>query len=219
MQWKIILWSHGLRITWRTSICSVVSRDFSVTFWRRMPSVPNPRPSRPFCLWHLTLINVRSILQDRDMSSAEQRCAGKNIKRILGSFWSTVASVGACLCLTPRGFGMMITLLHGPSTYLTLSFRKLFQKRFMKTLEWSLGGGGLACRHFFIFWRDFLRFLRDGGCPPGRLCRGLRGNWGGGGALNDHLLWRPTLCVMETDVWRVKPEPTSLEVEWHPFLY
>lgn len=173
---------------------------------------PDPSSFQTFCLWHVMFINARSILQDGDTSSEQQRCPGEENKSISGSFWSTLASVGARLHLTPRGFDTMITLLHGPSTYLTLSFRKVFQKRFMKTPEWSLGGGGLARRHFFIFWRDFLRFLRDGGCPPGRLRRGLGEDWGGGGALNDHLLWRPTLCLMETDVGRVRQGPASQEV-------
>lgn len=143
---------------------------------------------------------------------------GRKEKVFWGSFWSTAASVRARLCLTPRGFDTMITLLHGPSTHLTLSFRKVLQKRFMKTPEWSLSGGGLASRHFFIFWRDFQRFLRDGGCPPGRWRRGLGADWGGGGAPNDHLLWRPTLCLMETDVGRVRPGAARQEVKWRPFL-
>lgn len=62
-------------------------------------------------------------------------------------------------------------------------------------------------------------FLRDDGCPPGRLRRGLGEDWGGGGALNGHLLWRLTLCLMETYVGRVRQGLTSQEVYCHLFLH
>lgn len=178
-----------------------------------MPSARTPRPFRPLRLWHVMFINFPPIHEDGDTSSEQQRCPAEENKKSFGGAFGQLLHLSELVCVSHRGgLDTMIMLLHGPSTHLTLSFRKVLQKRFMKTPEWSLSGGGLASRHFFIFWRDFQRFLRDGGCPPGRWRRGLGADWGGGGALNDHLLWRPTLCLMETDVGRVRRGAARQEV-------